>query len=199
VFTGIIEDIGEVVSLKKEKSNLHITVKNKLSKKLKIDQSVSHNGVCLTVVKKTTTTFTVTAIRETLDKTNLSQLQVGSRINLERAMQAGSRLDGHFVQGHIDQTAVIISIKDQKGSWLVVLEFINKPLFTLVDKGSVCIDGVSLTVVKAGGKQFSVAIIPYTIEHTIFHTYKKGSVVNIEFDVMGKYVERLLKKTSRQK
>jgi riboflavin synthase len=193
MFTGIIEEVGEVVSLKKEKGNLHITVKSKLSNSLKIDQSISHNGICLTVIQKTKTTHTVTAIKETLDKTNLSALKVGSKINLERAMKAGMRLDGHLVQGHVDQTAIISGIKNQKGSWQFELEFEKKPLFTLVDKGSVCIDGVSLTIVKAHKKAFTVAIIPYTYEHTVFHTYKKGSIVNIEFDILGKYVERLLK------
>lgn len=192
MFTGIIEDIGEVVSLQKEKDNLHISVKSKLSKSFKIDQSVSHNGVCLTVVKKTATTHTVTAIGETLDKTNLASLKIGSKINLERAMKAGMRLDGHMVQGHVDQTARITSIKNKNGSWFYELEFDKKPKFTLVDKGSVCIDGVSLTVVKAQKKKFSVAIIPYTFEHTIFHTYKTGTIANIEFDILGKYVERLL-------
>lgn len=193
MFTGIVETIGTVTSAKQEKDNLHLTVKSGLSKSLKIDQSVSHNGVCLTVVKKSATSHTVTAIKETLDKTNLGQLKTGDRINLERAMVAGARLDGHMVQGHVDQTATIKKITDKKGSWLVELEFPKKPLFTLVDKGSVCIDGVSLTVVKASGNKFSVAIIPYTWEHTVFHTYMVGSVVNIEFDILGKYVERLLK------
>lgn len=199
MFTGIIETTGEITSVKREKDNLHLTVKSPVSKSLKIDQSVSHNGVCLTVVKKTATSHTVTAIKETLDKTNLGHLKPGDRVNLERAMVAGARLDGHMVQGHIDQTARISKISDKKGSWQVELEFTNKPLFTLVDKGSVCIDGVSLTVVKASGKKFSVAIIPYTWEHTLFHTYKAGSVVNIEFDILGKYVERLLKQVKRQK
>ena len=197
MFTGIIETLGEVIAVKREKDNLHLTLKSPISKSLKIDQSVSHNGVCLTVVKKTATAHTVTAIKETLDKTNIGQLKAGDRVNLERAMVAGARLDGHMVQGHVDQTATIKKITDKKGSWLVELEFPGKPLFTLVDKGSVCIDGVSLTVVKASGRKFSVAIIPYTWEHTIFHTYQPGSIVNIEFDILGKYVERLLKARKR--
>ncbi len=178
---------------KKDGTNVHFTVKSKLSKSLKIDQSVSHNGVCLTVVKKDTASHTVTAIKETLDITTLSQLKKGSKINLERAMQAGARLDGHMVQGHVDQTAIVTKIEAQNGSWNFHFEFDKKPHFSLVNKGSVCIDGTSLTVVKSKGKNFSVSIIPYTFEHTIFSGYKTGTQVNIEFDIIGKYVERLMK------
>lgn len=192
MFTGIIEEIGEIISIAKEGSNVHFTVKSKLSKELKIDQSVSHNGVCLTVVKKDTTSHIVTAIKETLQVTSLSQLKKGSKINLERGMQAGARFDGHMVQGHVDQVALITNIEEENGSWDFHFEFEHKPKFTLVDKGSVCIDGTSLTVVKAKGKKFSVSIIPYTFTHTIFSTYRKGTRVNIEFDIIGKYVERLL-------
>ena len=193
MFTGIIEEIGEIIANKKEGNNIHFTIKCKMAKSLKIDQSISHNGVCLTVVKKDKISHTVTAIKETLDITSLSQLKKGNKINLERAMQAGSRIDGHMVQGHVDQTATVMKIEEANGSWLFHFEFDKKPKFHLVDKGSVCIDGTSLTVVKAGKKKFSVAIIPYTFEHTIFSTYKTGTQVNIEFDIIGKYVERLIK------
>ena len=193
MFTGIVEEIAEVIAIKKEGSNLHLTIKSKLSKSLKIDQSVAHNGVCLTVVKKDKDTHTVTAIKETLDITTLSQLKKGTRINLERAMQAGARLDGHMVQGHVDQTAIVTMIVPENGSWNFHFEFVKKPLFSLVNKGSVCIDGTSLTVVKASKNKFQVSIIPYTFEHTIFSTYAISTAVNIEFDIIGKYVERLLK------
>ena len=193
MFTGIVEEIGEITAIKKDGTNVHFTVKSKLSKSLKIDQSVSHNGVCLTVVKKDTTSHTVTAIKETLDITTLSQVKKGSKVNLERAMQTGARLDGHMVQGHVDQTATVTKIEAQNGSWNFHFEFDKKPHFSLVNKGSVCIDGTSLTVVKSKGKNFSVSIIPYTFEHTIFSGYKTGTQVNIEFDIIGKYVERLMK------
>lgn len=200
MFTGIIEEIGEIVAVKKEGTNIHFTIKSKLSKSLKIDQSVSHNGVCLTVVKKDlpagrhgNASHVVTAIKETLDITTLSQLKKGSKINLELAMQGGARLDGHMVQGHVDQTATVTKIEEQNGSWDFHFEFDDKSKFSLVDKGSVCIDGTSLTVVKSKKKKFSVSIIPYTFKHTIFSTYKVGTQVNIEFDIIGKYVERLMK------
>ena len=192
MFTGIIEEIGEINTIKKDGTNLQFTIKSNLSKSLKIDQSVAHNGVCLTVVKCDKNSHTVTAIKETLDITTLSQLKKGYKVNLERAMQAGARLDGHMVQGHVDQTASIINIEEKDGSWNFHFEFDKKPLFTLVNKGSVCIDGTSLTIVKSKKKKFSVSIIPYTFEHTIFSTYKIGTRVNIEFDIIGKYVERLL-------
>lgn len=192
MFTGIIEEIGEINTIKKDGTNLQFTIKSNLSKSLKIDQSLAHNGVCLTVVKCDKNSHTVTAIKETLDITTLSQLKKGYKVNLERAMQAGARLDGHMVQGHVDQTASIINIEEKDGSWNFHFEFDKKPLFTLVNKGSVCIDGTSLTVVKSKKKKFSVSIIPYTFEHTIFSTYKIGTRVNIEFDIIGKYVERLL-------
>ncbi len=192
MFTGIIEEVGEVAAIKKQGENIHFTLKSKLSKSLKIDQSVAHNGVCLTVVKKDDKTHTVTAIKETLDITTLSQLQKGDKINLERAMQSGARLDGHMVQGHVDQTAAVTKIVQQNGSWDFHFKFLTAPKFTLVDKGSVCIDGTSLTVVKAKGKIFQVSIIPYTFEHTIFSKYTVGTSVNIEFDIIGKYLERLI-------
>jgi riboflavin synthase len=193
MFTGIIEEVGKIITIKKEGSNIHFTIKSKLSKSLKIDQSVAHNGVCLTVVKQDKNSHTVTAIQQTLDVTTLSNLKTGGKINLERAMQVGARLDGHNVQGHVDQTATIIQIEEANGSWNFYFKFDKKPLFTLVDKGSVCIDGTSLTVVKTSKRKFSVSIIPYTFEHTIFSTYEIGAQVNIEFDIIGKYVERMMK------
>lgn len=193
MFTGIIEEIGEISSIKKNGTNINLTIKSKLSKSLKIDQSVSHNGVCLTVVSSDKNSHTVTAIKETLDLTTLGLLKKGMPVNLERAMQAGARLDGHMVQGHIDQTAIVTKIEAQNGSWNFHFEFIKKPKFSLVNKGSVCIDGTSLTVVVAKKKKFCVSIIPYTFEHTIFSSYIVGTHVNIEFDIIGKYVERLLK------
>ncbi len=193
MFTGIIEEVGEIITIKKEGSNIHFTIKSKLSKSLKIDQSVAHNGVCLTVIKQDKNSHTVTAIQQTLDVTTLSNLKTGGKINLERAMQVGARLDGHNVQGHVDQTATILQIEEANGSWNFHFKFDKKPLFTLVDKGSICIDGTSLTVVSTSKKKFSVSIIPYTFEHTIFSTYKIGAQVNIEFDIIGKYVERMMK------
>ncbi|MBK9329602.1 MAG: riboflavin synthase [Sphingobacteriales bacterium] len=193
MFTGIIEEIGEVTNIKKEGNNIHFTIKSSLSKTLKIDQSVAHNGVCLTVIKKDSSTHSVTAIKETLAITTLSKWKKGYKINLERAMVAGARLDGHMVQGHADQTATITGIKEQNGSWDFFLEFDALPKFTLAEKGSVCIDGTSLTVVTTKKKKFSVSIIPYTFEHTIFSNYKVGTQVNVEFDILGKYVERLMK------
>ncbi len=198
MFTGIIETIGEISRMEAEGSNLHFTIKSNISKTLKIDQSVAHNGVCLTVIKKTNTSHVVTAIKETLDITTLGLLQRGSRVNLERAMQSGARLDGHMVQGHVDQTATVEKIIPKGGSWDVHFTFDETPKFTLVDKGSVCIDGTSLTVVKSKGKKFSVSIIPYTFEHTIFSTDQPGTKVNIECDVIGKYVERLLQQYQKK-
>jgi len=192
MFTGIIEAIGEVARTETEGSNLHLYIKSILAAELTIDQSVSHNGVCLTVVEVEKEQYKVTAIAETLHKTNIGRMQPGDKVNLERAMITGSRLDGHMVQGHIDQTASVTAISSDDGSWFFTFKFNKKPAFLLVDKGSVCIDGVSLTVVKARKKKFTVAIIPYTYEHTIFHTYQTGTEVNIEFDVIGKYVQRTL-------
>lgn len=190
MFTGIIQSIGKVEKLQQEGSNLHITIDSPLSTELKIDQSVAHNGVCLTVVEIEEHSYTVTAIDETLQITNLSKLTEGALVNLELAMKNEMRLDGHLVQGHVDQTAVCKHIEQKDGSWEFVFEFDQSPKFLLVNKGSVCIDGVSLTVVNAVQNRFSVAIIPYTYEHTIFKNYKIGSVVNIEFDIIGKYVQR---------
>jgi len=188
LFTGIIESTGIVKGLEKEGGNLHIDIQSKFSHQLKIDQSVAHNGVCLTVVSKNDTEYRVTAIDETLQKTNLGKLSVGDEVNLERAMVSGARLDGHMVQGHVDQTARCTRVSEEDGSWKFEFEFIGATSFLLVNKGSVCIDGVSLTVVDPNSNKFLVAIIPYTFENTIFHAYRPGSIVNIEFDVIGKYV-----------
>nr|WP_297787463.1 riboflavin synthase [uncultured Allomuricauda sp.] len=192
MFTGIIETLGKVEKLEKEGGNLHITVASDITSELKIDQSVSHNGVCLTVVSLDGNNYTVTAIEETLNKTNLDDLVLGDEINLERAMVLGARLDGHIVQGHVDQTAVCKSVEEKNGSWSYTFEYDPKLNNVTIEKGSITVDGVSLTVVDSQKESFSVAIIPYTYEHTRFHTYKKGTKVNLEFDVVGKYVSRLL-------
>lgn len=192
MFTGIIETLGKVEKLEKEGGNLHITVSSNITQELKIDQSVSHNGVCLTVVSIEGSSYTVTAIEETLSKTSLGTLKVGDAVNLERAMLLGARLDGHIVQGHVDQTAVCISIAEKDGSWFFTFQYDSKLNNITIEKGSITVDGVSLTVVDSKKDSFSVAIIPYTYEHTRFHTYKEGTVVNLEFDVVGKYVARLL-------
>jgi len=192
MFTGIIEGIGEINSLVTEGDNLHITVGSRLAAQLKIDQSVSHNGVCLTVVECTTDSYVVTAIKETLDKTNLGDLQKGDAVNLERAMKLGDRLDGHLVQGHIDQTGTCVSIVETNGSWLFTFQYDSSLGNLTIEKGSITINGVSLTVVDSKENVFSVAIIPYTHEHTNFNTFRVGSIVNLEFDVVGKYVSRLM-------
>jgi len=192
MFTGIIENLGVVKNLERDNGNLHITVQSELTPELKIDQSVAHNGVCLTVVELHVDSYTVTAIDETLKKTNLGQLHKGDFINLERAMILGSRLDGHIVQGHVDQTATCRSIAEEDGSWIFTFEYDPKLQNVTIEKGSITINGVSLTVVNSKINQFSVAIIPYTYEHTTFKEFKAGTVVNLEFDVIGKYVKRLL-------
>ena len=191
MFTGIIEELGTVTNLVKDKDNLHISVKSSLTPELKIDQSVAHNGVCLTVVSFKDDEYTVTAIKETLDKTNLNTLNTGDQVNLERAMKLGDRLDGHIVQGHVDQTGVCTSIKEENGSWVFTFEYDSQLNNITIEKGSITVDGTSLTVVNSGENNFSVAIIPYTYEHTNFCNYKVGTVVNLEFDVIGKYVSRL--------
>ena len=193
MFTGIIETLGRVAALEKENGNLHITVAAALGPELKIDQSVAHNGVCLTVVGLDEQTYTVTAIDETLKKSNLGDLQVGDLVNLERAMVLGTRLDGHLVQGHIDQTGVCSAIEEKDGSWVFTFEYDPIQSNVTIEKGSITVDGVSLTVVNSQENRFSVAIIPYTYENTCFKTYKVGSTVNLEFDVIGKYVARLMK------
>tara|TARA_R110000868_G_scaffold13102_4_gene61653 strand:- start:8431 stop:9021 length:591 start_codon:yes stop_codon:yes gene_type:complete len=192
MFTGIIETLGEVKKLEKEGSNLHITLRSSIAQELKIDQSVAHNGVCLTVVKLVNDQYTVTAIEETLDKTNLNDLVVGESVNLERAMVLGARLDGHIVQGHVDQTGTCTNIEERDGSWFFTFSYDSKLNNVTIEKGSITIDGTSLTVVGSQKDSFSVAIIPYTFEHTRFGSYKIGTRVNLEFDVIGKYVSRLL-------
>lgn len=194
MFTGIIETLGQVKNLETEGSNLHITLSSSISTALKIDQSVSHNGVCLTVVALDGEYYTVTAVAETLGKTNLGKLRQGDLVNLERAMILGSRLDGHIVQGHVDGTGTCTDIEEKDGSWIFSFEYDPNLGLVTIEKGSITIDGVSLTVVNSGDHSFSVAIIPYTFDHTCFNTYKVGSEVNLEFDVIGKYVARLLKK-----
>ncbi len=192
MFTGIIEEVGIISNLTQEGDNLHITVEAILSKELKIDQSVAHDGVCLTVVEQNDSSYKVTAIKETLEKTNLAQLKEGNRINLERGMKMNARLDGHIVQGHVDQTAVCTQIKEENGSHIFSFEFDpSKSNFT-IEKGSITVNGVSLTVVNSTKNGFSVAIIPYTYEHTTFKDLKENDIVNLEFDVIGKYVSRLL-------
>lgn len=192
MFTGIIEELGEVTELVQDKDNLHITVKSKLSKDLKIDQSLAHNGVCLTVVKLGEGTHTITAIKETIDKSNIGKLNIGSKVNLERAMVLGARLDGHIVQGHVDQIAVCTEVKETEGSWLYTFSYDNTYSNITIEKGSITVNGVSLTVVNSKPGSFSVAIIPYTYEHTNFHQIKVNDTINLEFDVIGKYVARLL-------
>ncbi len=194
MFSGIIEEAAPVVKIEKEKDNLHITMKCSFTDELKIDQSISHNGVCLTVVKKEKDTYTVTAIKETLEKSNLGLLKEGDKVNLERSIKMEGRLDGHMVQGHVDQTAVCTNIRETGGSWYFTFEY--EPAqddYITVEKGSVSVNGVSLTVVNSKQKSFEVAIIPFTYEVTNFHQFRKGSVVNIEFDILGKYIARIIK------
>lgn len=196
MFTGIIEDLGVVESLKQEDTNLHLTIKSTLASELKVDQSVSHNGVCLTVVDLTPTSYTVTAIKETLDKTTLNSLKIDALVNLERGLKLGARLDGHMVQGHVDQVGKCTGVEAQNGSWVYNFEYDPSLGNVTIEKGSITVNGVSLTVVNSKDNGFSVAIIPYTYEHTNFHTFEVGTVVNLEFDVIGKYVARLYAKSS---
>ena len=194
MFTGIIESLATIVDLQKEGSNLHVSCKSEIVDELKIDQSLAHNGVCLTVVKIDGDIYTVTAIKETLDKSNLGKLEIGDKVNLERSMKLGDRLDGHIVQGHVDKTAVCTQIKQEDGSWVFSFEYIKKhPSETTVEKGSITVNGTSLTVVNSMDNSFSVCIIPYTFEHTNFKQLKKGDKVNLEFDIIGKYVARMMK------
>lgn len=195
MFTGIIETLGEITKLEQDGSNLHITVNSAITQELKIDQSVAHNGVCLTVVSLQENSYTVTAISETLQKSSLGHLEVGDKVNLERAMILGSRLDGHIVQGHVDQTGVCTAVREEEGSWLFSFEYDVSTNNPTIEKGSITIDGTSLTVIDSGKNTFSVAIIPYTYEHTRFNSYKVGTVVNLEFDVIGKYVAKLMQQT----
>ncbi|MBT8302232.1 MAG: riboflavin synthase [Maribacter sp.] len=196
MFTGIIESLGEVQQLEREGGNLHISINSPLTQELKIDQSIAHNGVCLTVVSIDDSSYTVTAIDETLQKTNLGELRVGDQVNLERAMVLGSRLDGHIVQGHVDQTGKCIGVVEMDGSWFYTFEYDASQHNVTIEKGSITIDGVSLTVVDSGTNTFGVAIIPYTFENTRFNSYTIGSTVNLEFDVIGKYVARLMQPLS---
>ena len=193
MFTGIIETLGWVSGLEQEGTNLHITISSDISAELKIDQSVAHNGVCLTVVRQSGNSHVVTAIRETLIKSNLSCLQVGDSVNLERCMPMNGRLDGHIVQGHVDQTAICTEVMVFDGSWQYTFEYDALPGNVTVEKGSVCVNGISLTVVNSGENSFSVAIIPYTYEHTTMQHVQEGTLVNLEFDIIGKYVARLTK------
>jgi len=197
MFSGIIEEAAPVVALRKEQENLHLTMECSFVDELKIDQSVAHNGVCLTVVELTDNTYTVTAIKETLDRTNLGKLVVGSKVNLERSMLMNGRLDGHIVQGHVDQTAVCTEVNEADGSWYFTFEYsfdkeMAKRGYITVDKGSVTVNGVSLTVCNPTDTTFQVAIIPYTYQFTNFHQIEKGTTVNLEFDIIGKYVSRML-------
>jgi len=196
MFSGIVEGMGTVVAIEKDQENVHLTLKCNFVNELKIDQSLSHNGVCLTVVKKTDSTYTVTAIKETLIKSNLGLLNPSDEVNLERSMMINGRLDGHIVQGHVDQTAVCVNVEESQGSWYYTFKYdfdIDKARqgYMTVEKGSVTVNGVSLTVVNSKDDSFQVAIIPYTYEQTNFHAIKKGTVINLEFDIIGKYLSRL--------
>lgn len=191
MFTGIIETLGRVVKIENDKGNTHFTIQSDITNELKVDQSVAHNGVCLTVVDINEDTYIVTAIKETLDKTNLGTLSENDLVNIERAMKLGDRLDGHIVQGHVDQTAICTQVSENDGSWFYTFEYSAEANNITIEKGSITVNGVSLTVVDSKKTQFSVAIIPYTYEHTGFSEFKKGTLVNLEFDVIGKYVARL--------
>lgn len=191
MFTGIIETLGEVTRLEKEDTNLHITLKSDITNELKIDQSLAHNGVCLTVVAIDGDEYTVTAIKETIDKSNIGDLIVNDLVNLERAMKLGARLDGHIVQGHVDTTGVCTNIVDENGSTVYTFNYSDNPEHITIEKGSITVNGVSLTVVNSQKTGFSVAIIPYTKTHTTFQSLKVGDRINLEFDVIGKYVARL--------
>lgn len=191
MFTGIIETLGKVISIESENSNKHISIESNLTSELKIDQSVAHNGVCLTVIAIENNVYTVTAIQESLDKTNINDWKVNDLVNLERAMQLGARLDGHIVQGHVDQIGVCKAVSETNGSWSYTFEYDPSLSNITIEKGSITVNGVSLTVVNSSKNSFSVAIIPYTYEHTNFKNFKVGTKVNLEFDVIGKYVARL--------
>lgn len=201
MFSGIVEEYAEVVKVVKEQENLHLTLKCSFVDELKIDQSVAHNGVCLTVVSIQDGTYTVTAMKETIERSNIGLLKVGDKVNVERSMMMNGRLDGHIVQGHVDQTATCINIADAEGSWYFTFKYdFNRDMarrgYFTVDKGSVTVNGVSLTVCNPTEDTFQVAIIPYTFEHTNFHTFKVSSIVNIEFDIIGKYLSRMMQLTN---
>ena len=191
MFTGIIETLGKVQDVRNENDNLHISVQSSITNELKIDQSVAHNGVCLTVIAIENDVYTVTAISETIQKTNLGDWKIGDSLNLERAMLLGSRLDGHIVQGHVDQTGICAAVREANGSWYFTFEYDANLNNITIEKGSITVNGVSLTVVDSKENEFSVAIIPYTYEHTNFKDFKVGTKINLEFDVIGKYVSRL--------
>lgn len=197
MFSGIVEDAAQIVALKSDKGNLHLTLKCTFTDELRIDQSIAHNGVCLTVVSIVDDTYTVTAIKETLDRSNLGLLKVGNKVNVERSMLMNARLDGHIVQGHVDQTAVCTEVKEADGSWYYTFEYVfNKEMaqqgYMTVEKGSVCVNGVSLTVCNSKESSFQVAIIPYTHDHTNFNQIEVGTVVNLEFDIVGKYISKMM-------
>lgn len=194
MFTGIIEGLGEVVAIKKDGENVHFSVRCNFTNEMKVDQSLAHNGVCLTIVNIDNDVYTVTAIKETLEKSSLGSLVVGSNVNLERAMAANGRFDGHVVQGHVDQTAICKNVTEEDGSWTFTFEYEPTNGNITVEKGSITVNGVSLTVVNSQEHQFSVCIIPYTKEHTTFNTLKAGDKINLEFDIIGKYVAKLMKK-----
>lgn len=191
MFTGIIETLGIIQEIKKDNDNLHITIESSITNELKIDQSVAHNGVCLTVIAINEHQYTVTAIRETIEKTNLGNWKVGQSINIERAMMLGDRLDGHIVQGHVDQVGICKNVQNANGSWFFTFEYNTDLNNITIEKGSITVNGVSLTVVNSLKNEFSVAIIPYTYEHTNFNSFEIGTIVNLEFDVIGKYVSKL--------
>lgn len=191
MFTGIVETLGIISDIKKDQENIHLTIQTNITNELKIDQSVAHNGVCLTVVNLFDDKHVVTAIKETIDKTTLGLWQIGDKVNIERAMKLGDRLDGHIVQGHVDQKAICTNIEDKEGSWEYTFEYDTALNNITIEKGSITINGTSLTVVNSKKDSFSVAIIPYTYENTIFHTFEIGTKVNLEFDVVGKYIARM--------
>lgn len=192
MFTGIIETLGTISEIQREGDNLHLEIQSNISNELSVDQSVSHNGICLTVVEVRAESYVVTAVKETLEKTNLGELKVGSLVNLERAMKLGDRLDGHIVQGHVDEIGICTEIREANGSWYFTFSYNSEHKNITIEKGSITVNGVSLTVVNSKDDEFSVAIIPYTFEHTNFRQLKKGDTVNLEFDVVGKYVKRLM-------
>jgi riboflavin synthase len=191
MFTGIIETLGIISDIKKDQGNVHLTIQTNITNELKIDQSVAHNGVCLTVVEIFDNKHVVTAIQETINKTTLGLWKIGDKVNIERAMKLGDRLDGHIVQGHVDQTAVCTSVQEKSGSWEFTFEYDTALNNITIEKGSITVNGTSLTVVNSTKNSFSVAIIPYTYEHTVFHTFEIGTKVNLEFDVVGKYIARM--------
>ena len=191
MFTGIIETLGMIKEIEKDQENLNLTIESNITNELKIDQSVSHNGICLTVVKIDNNTYTVTAIKETINKTSIGTWKEGDIINLERAMKLGDRLDGHIVQGHVDQTGTCVAIKEANGSWFFTFEYDASLNNLTIEKGSITVNGTSLTVVNSEKNKFSVAIIPFTYEHTNFNSFEIGTIVNLEFDIIGKYVIRL--------